>query len=177
MLFAIPGLAEVLFSHEAITMTLGMQYTATWSAYLLCAFVDGASKVYYRSEPAAKATLLLAFVASLWTSRYYSPISPGYALYRRPVVADYLRVDQLRKLPRAASVGTGGFIIGHLGMYPRATIAMSDQDYLIFDAFSNPAYWDTNDKAKVAQLIKAGRYEKVFDGVGIVVLEKKKVRP
>ena len=46
MIFAIPGLAEVLLSHEAITMQLSAHYTATWSGYVLCAFVDGISPSY-----------------------------------------------------------------------------------------------------------------------------------
>jgi uncharacterized membrane protein len=141
MLFAVPGLAEVLLSHEAITMVLGAHYTATWSGYILCAFVDGLWFVYRRSDVLAKGALAFALLASLWTSRSYSPINPGFALYRKPTVDDWKREYDLGTLPGSASIGTGGFIIGHLGMYPRATIAMSDQDFLIFDAFSDPGFW------------------------------------
>lgn len=173
MLFAIPGLAEVLLSHEAITMGLGTHFTATWSGYVLCAFIDGASKIYNRSNIAAQGALLLAFLASIWTSRYYSPINPGFALYRQPTAADGIREHELATLPRTTSVGTGGFVIAHLGMNPHATIAMSDQNYLVFDAFTDPAFWSAIDAPKVAKLVKAGAYNKIFDGVGIVVLERK----
>jgi uncharacterized membrane protein len=170
MLLALPGLAEVLLSHEAITMALGAHYTALWSGYVLCAFVDGASKLYNRSETAAKGALVVALLASIWTSRYYSPINPGFAMYRQPAPADAIREHALSTLPRTASVGTGGFVIAHLGMNPHATIAMSDQDYLVFDAFSDPAFWSANDAPKVAHLTKSGAYRKTFDNAGIVVL-------
>ncbi|MGA8575698.1 MAG: DUF2079 domain-containing protein [Candidatus Cybelea sp.] len=172
VLFAIPGLAEVLLSHETVTMGLATHYTATWSGYLLCAFVDGASIAYYRSRIAAEGALLFALSASLWTSRYQSPINPGFALYRHPAIVDQLRENELARLPRDASIGTGGWIIGHLGMYPRATIAMSYQDYLVFDAFTDPQYWSAMDALKVRLLTKSGRYEKIFDAAGIVVLRR-----
>lgn len=174
MLFAIPGLAEVLLSHEAVTMGLGAHYTATWSGYVLCAFVDGASNAYYRSKLAAQGALLFALAASIWTSRYYSPINPGFALYRQVTVDDRIRENELRSLPRTASIGTGGWIIAHLGMNPQATIAMSGgEDYLVFDAFTDPAYWNAIDASKVKQLVKSSAYRTVFDRAGIVILRKK----
>lgn len=173
MLFAIPGLAEVLLSHETVTMGLGAHYTAVWSGYLLCAFVDGASKVWRRSRFAAEGALLFALLASVWTSRYSSPINPGFALYRHVTIADGIRENELARLPRTAGIGTGGWIIGHLGMNPHATIAMSGQDYLVFDAFTDPTYWKTIDAFKVKQLVRSGAYDKVFDEAGLVVLEKR----
>ncbi|MGA9945577.1 MAG: hypothetical protein WBP75_11120, partial [Candidatus Cybelea sp.] len=94
--------------------------------------------------------------------------------YRRPAVADWIRENELATLPRTASIGTGGFVIAHLGMNPRATIAMSDQDYLIFDAFSDPAYWSAVDASKVKHLVKSGAYDRISDVAGIVVLVKKR---
>ena len=58
-------------------------------------------------------------------------------------------------------------------MDPHATIAMSDQDYLVFDAFTDPNYWRTIDASKVKELVESGAYYKSFDGVGIVILAKK----
>lgn len=173
VLFALPGLAEVLLSHEAITMVLGTQYTATWSAYLLCAFVDGASVLYRRRQAAGVGALLVALAASIWTSRYDSPINPGFALYRRPAPADKIRERQLNSLPRDARIGTGAWVIGHLGMYPNATIAMFDgAAYLVFDAFTDPAYWQSIDKANVARFVRSGAYREIYNGAGIVVLAK-----
>ena len=173
MLFALPGLAEVLLSHEAITMVPGAHYTATWSGYILCAFVDGLWFVYNRSDVLAKGGLAFALLASIWTSRYYSPVNPGFALYRKPTMDDWKREYELGSLPRSASIGTGGFVIAHLGMDPRATIAMSDQDFIVFDAFSDPAFWHAYDSQKVAQLVKGGSYHIVLQQAGIVVLARK----
>jgi hypothetical protein len=50
---------------------------------------------------------------------------------------------------------------------------MSDQDYLVFDAFTDPTYWKTIDALKVEQLVKSGTYAKIFDKTGIVILAKK----
>jgi hypothetical protein len=57
-------------------------------------------------------------------------------------------------------------------MVPHATIAMSDQDYLVFDAFTDPTYWRNIDASKVKKLVKSGGYSKVFDRAGLVVLAK-----
>lgn len=173
MIFAIPGLAEVLFSHEAITLAMEAHYTAVWIGYVLCAYTDGAGRIYGRSAFAATSALGFALVASIWTSRYASPINPGFALYRQATTADRLREQVLQSLPRTASIATGGFVIAHLGMYPRANIAMSDpQDYLVFDAFNDPEFWANNDARKVEQLVKSGIYRKIYDGSGIVILAK-----
>jgi uncharacterized membrane protein len=173
MLFALPGLAEVLLSHEAITMVLGTQYTAAWSGYMLCAFVDGASLLYRRWQAAGVGALVVALAASMWTSRYNSPINPNFALYRRPTMADEIRERELNSLPRTATIGTGSWVIGHLGMFPHATIAMFDgAPYLVFDAFTDPAYWASTDRANVDRFIKSGAYRQIYNAAGIVVLKK-----
>jgi hypothetical protein len=117
--------------------------------------------------------LLFALLASVWTSRYSSPINPGFTLYRHATAADQIRENELAALPRTASIGTGGFVIAHLGMKPHATIAMSGQDYLVFDAFTDPAFWNAQDLPKVKQLVKGGAYDEIFDGAGVVVLAKR----
>ena len=172
-LFALPGLAEVLLSHEGITMALGAHYTATWSGYLLCAFADGTYTLYCLSDVLAKGAMAFALLASFWTSRYFSPIAPGYALYRAPTEADAARERELLTLPRGASIGTGGFVIAHLGMFPHATIAMNGQDYLIFDGFSDPAASRAGDWPKIAELVASGAYAKVSSRDGLIVLKKR----
>lgn len=172
-IFALPGLAEVLLSHEAITMVPGAHYTATWSPYLLCAFVDGASVLYRRSQVFAQGALIFALLASVWTSRYYSPIAPGFALYRRPAPEDRLRESVLATIPRTAVVGSGAWVLPHLAMNPHATVAMDNlQTYLVFDAFTDPTEWTAHDAAKVDALVQSGTYRRVYAGAGIVVLER-----
>jgi uncharacterized membrane protein len=172
-IFALPGLAEVLLSHEAITMAVGAHYTATWSPYLLCAFVDGAAVLYRRSPGLATGALIVALLASVWTSRYYSPIAPGFALYRRPLPEDRIRERALATIPRTAVVGSGAWILPHLAMNPNATVAMENlQTYLVFDAFTDPGEWTEHDAAKVAALVQSGTYRRIYAGAGIVVLKR-----
>jgi uncharacterized membrane protein len=175
MIFAVPGLAEVLLSHEAIALQLSTHYAATWIGYVLCAFVDGVSRVYSRSMFAARIAVIVAFVASLWTSSYYSPIGPGYALYRRPTPVDRLRERILSNLPRNAGVGSGAFVLAHMGMNPEATVAMFDgAEYLVFDHFTDPGYWIAADRPAIGRLLGSGMYARIYDGAGIVILERKR---
>jgi uncharacterized membrane protein len=172
-LFALPGLAEVLLSHEGVTMSLGAHYTATWSGYLLCAFVDGAAQLYQRRPLAAKGALAFALVASLWTSRYHSPIDPVFALYREPNAADGIRERELLALPRDASLGSGPWVLPHVAMNPRATVAMTEgEQYLVFDHFTDPSYWIATDRPTIQRLTKSRAYEQVYAGAGIVVLRR-----
>ena len=116
LLFALPGLAEVLLSHEAITMALGTQYAATWCGYLLCALVYGASTVGRRSQVALAVFLAAALAISIWTSANQSPITPGYALYRSPDEQDRERERLLSALPKDASIWSHDPIFAHLSM-------------------------------------------------------------
>ncbi|HZV76631.1 MAG TPA: DUF2079 domain-containing protein [Candidatus Babeliales bacterium] len=171
MLFAIPGLAEVLLSHEGITMVLGTHYSAAWSGYVLCAFVDGTFVLYTRSKLAATGALLAALAASVWTSVYFSPINPAFALYERPNAADRLREKELARIPRNVWVGTSVWILPHIAMNPHATIALDDMDYVVLYRFTESAPWPAGDRAKIAQLMKSG-YVRTFDGAGIIVLAR-----
>jgi len=101
-----------------------------------------------------------------------SPIDPAFALYRGLTPDDRIREENLAKPPRGASIGTGGWIIGHLGMNPHATIAMSDQAFLVFDAFTDPAYWHNRDAARVSGLIASGRYRQLSHAAGLIVLAR-----
>ncbi len=173
VLFALPGLAEVLLSHEGVTMSLGAHYTATWSGYLLCAFVDGVALVYRRRPVAAKGLLAFALGASAWTSRYDSPIDPTFALYREPNAADAIRERTLSALPRDASLGSGPWVLPHVAMNPLATVAMTEgEEYLVFDHFTDPSYWIAADRPTIARLTKSRAYEQIYDGAGIVVLRR-----
>jgi uncharacterized membrane protein len=169
--FAMPGFAEVLLSHEAMTMTLSTHYTATWSGYLLCAFVDGAYSLSLRSAIAAKVLVVAAFAASVWTSIYRSPVNPGYSLYRRPTAEDRERDRDLQALPRSASVWSNDPIFAHLGMNPQASTTMKGQDYLVFDLtqdageFASPA---------VRHLIASGSYSLDLQKDGIAILRRRK---
>jgi uncharacterized membrane protein len=171
VLFALPGLVEVLLSHEGVTMSLGTHYTATWSGYLLCAFVDGVGHAYQRRPAGAASALGLALVASVWTSLYHSPIDPAFALYRRPGAADRIRERELSALPHDASLGAGPWVLPHVAMNDSATVAMTEgEQFLVFDHFTDPAYWIAADRPTISRLTASRAYEQIYSGAGIVVL-------
>ena len=58
-------------------------------------------------------------------------------------------------------------------MNPHATIAMNDQAFLVFDAFTDPTYWKNRDAGKVSGLIASGRYREVSNAAALVVLVRR----
>ncbi len=167
--FALPGLAEVLLSHEAITMFIGTHYSATWSGYMLCAFVDGAYWLSKRSLLAAKVATVAAAAISIWTSEYYSPIAPGYFLNRRPTAQDRAKERIFASLPRKASIFSDNLIFAHLGMYARAAMELRNQEYLVFDKGQDEDLLKTSG---VRQRIRTGRYVTLIDADGVLVLRR-----
>jgi uncharacterized membrane protein len=167
--FVLPGFAEVMLSHEAITLFIGLHYSAAWSGYMLCAFVDGVSWLSSRSLQVAKLSLVLAAGISVWTSEYYSPTMPGYFLGRKPDTDDVAREAILASLPRNASVFADDNIFAHLGMNPRASVNMHDQRYLIFDLGRETTLWNS---APIQGLIARKTYRVELQAHGIVVLQR-----
>jgi uncharacterized membrane protein len=174
VLFALPGLAEVLLSHEGITMAMSTHYSATWSGYLLCAFVDGAYVLSTRSLTSAKALMVIAIGISIWTSQNQSPVSPGYALYRRPVPEDRQREAVLQSLPGNASVWSHDPFFAHLGMNPNASVNLNGQEYLLFDLTRDAEDYAS---ASTRQLLKSGTYSLVRQEAGIAILHKNGAPP
>ena len=167
--FALPGFAEVLLSHEGVTMSISTHYTATWSGYLLCAFVDGAYFLRTRSPKAATVMLAIALAISIWTTAYNSPLLPGYSLYRRPTVEDRDRERLLQSLPKDASVWSHDPFFAHLGMNPRASTTLNGQDYLVFDlAQDGPEYAS----GPIRRLVSTGEYSLERQEFGIAVLRR-----
>jgi uncharacterized membrane protein len=168
--FALPGLAEVLLSHEAITLFIGLHYSATWSGYMLCAFVDGAAWLSTRSASLGKAAVLLAAVISIWTSEYDSPTLPGGFLNRKPDAEDRAREAILASLPRTASVYSDDTMFAHLGMNPQASVNMQLQEYLVFDVVDDAPMW----KSATIQGLIAQSYDAVLQAQGLIILKRTK---
>jgi uncharacterized membrane protein len=169
--FALPGLAEVLLSHEGITMALNTHYSATWSGYLLCAFVDGAYALSRLSPYATKALMVAAIAISIWTSQNQSPIAPGFALYRLPDGEDAARERILQALPARATVWGHDPIFAHLSMNSNASPNMDGQDYLIFDLSQDAAQYAS---APIQQLVTSGTYVVVGSEDGLTILRKRR---
>lgn len=168
--FALPGLAEVMLSHEAITLFVGTHYSATWSGYMLCAFVDGAAWLASRSMILAKLGLVAALGVSIWTSEYYSPVSPAYFLGRKSTADDAAKERALASLPKDASILSDDAIFAHLGMHTNASIDGSGQEYLVYDVIEDASQWRSS---AVQELLARGIYRIVLRRGSIVVLRRK----
>jgi uncharacterized membrane protein len=169
--FAVPGLAEVMLSHEAITLFIGLHYSATWSGYMLCAFADGAGWLATRSTSLAKVAVIAAAAVSAWTSEFASPIMPAYFLGRKPNAEDRAKEAIIASLPRSKSVWGDDDTFAHLGLNPRASVNMQGQDYLIFDRSEDAALWRS---APIQGLIARKIYRVVSNADGVVILRRTK---
>lgn len=169
--FTLPGLAEVMLSHEAITLFIGTHYSATWSGYMLCAFVDGAAWLASRSLVLAKLGVVAALGISVWTSEYYSPISPAYFLGRKSTPNDALNEQALSSLPKDANIGSGDEFFAHLGLHPNAMLDRSDQDYLVYDVTQDGPLWRSS---RVQGLITHGTYSVVLQRGSVVIIRRRK---
>ncbi|HEY2475765.1 MAG TPA: DUF2079 domain-containing protein [Candidatus Cybelea sp.] len=171
--FTLPGLAEVMLSHEAITLFIGTHYSATWIGYMLCAFVDGVAWLASRSMVLAKLGLVAAMGVSIWTSEYYSPVSPGYFLGRKITPDDALREQALSSLPTDANIGSGDEFFAHLGLHPNAMLDRSNQDFLVYDSIEDNALWRS---PKVQGLVAQGTYKVALRRGSMVILRRNKPR-
>jgi uncharacterized membrane protein len=167
--FALPGLAEVMLSHEAITLYIGTHYSATWSGYMLCAFVDGAAWLASRSMNLAKLGLVAALGISVWTSEYYSPIYPAYFLGRKSDANDAQKEFALSSLPQDATIWSDESIFAHLGLHPNAMTYGSDQAFKVYDVVEDAALWKS---PGVQMLVMRGAYRIARRQGNVVILER-----
>ncbi|MBV8154639.1 MAG: DUF2079 domain-containing protein [Candidatus Eremiobacteraeota bacterium] len=153
LLFAIPGFAEVLLSHERITMTMNMHYPAVWIGYVLAGFVDGASTVYRTSRIGARFALAAAIVLSIATYIWNDPLDRGFFFYRRPVTQDFIEDRLLRSLPENASIWGDFWLYSHLAMHPKASFNMSGQEYVVLDRTADAALIADNDEIRLLERV------------------------
>ncbi len=139
-LLAVPGLVEVLASHEAITIDLSTHYVACWLPYVFIAFVFGVARIARRSTPLAYAVLGLSLVVSLWVDIYASPANWWYQIYRLPNARDARLERTLEALPRDASIGADLWTFAHLGLHPHATIDPTSASIVVVDRSCDTAY-------------------------------------
>jgi uncharacterized membrane protein len=170
--FAIPGLVEVLASHEAITLAMGAHYSATWSGYLLAAFVDGAGCLWKRRVVLTSGALAVATGLTVWISYAHHPMEPRYYLYRLPNADDHKLEAILRTLPPNASVGAEDEVFAHLGTDPNASIGVQGQTWFIYDRSHYSDRWRLIDAPALTQMVTRGVYRVRSDDGTIVVLQR-----
>lgn len=137
---ALPGLTEVLASHQAITLDLSTHYVACWLPYVLLAFTLGVSQVSRKSTLLAYILVGCTVATSLWTDIYASPANWWYQIYRFPDARDAMLERTLQNLPREAQIGSDLWMFAHLGLHPHATIDPRKADIVVVDRRCDTAY-------------------------------------
>ena len=171
-LFLIPGLVEVLGSHEPVTVIPGAHYSALLTGYALAAFVDGASRVRPQKPQLFKALIVAAAAASVVVSLFASPMEYWYYLYRRPNTHDALLEQTLLRLPQRTQVGAEDEVFAHLALDPNASIDFSGQHWFVYDRTHYSEHWREIDEPAVGRAIAKHAYVIVSDRDGIVVLKR-----
>ena len=169
IVLAVPGIFEILASHEAITLDLSTHYAAVWLPYVLIAFVFGTARIAKRSIPLAYVALVAVLAYSLWIDAYASPAQWWYQIYRMPTPRDAATDRLLQSLPRSASIVTDLNLFAHLGFDSRAAIQADHPDIAVVDRRCDSDYCKTRTFPLVDTLVKRGglRLEQSRDGVDL----------
>ena len=173
-LFLLPGFAEILASHQPVTLAPGEHYAALLTPYALAGFIDGTSRLAALRRKPAAALVALAAVVSIWVQIWASPMEYWYYLYRRPNAHDTLLQRTLNRLPHHADVGAEDEIFAHLGLDPRASIDMYHQRWFIYDNTHYSVRWKEIDEPAVRRLVANGTYRVVSHDDGIVVIHRER---
>ena len=122
-LLALPGLVEVLASHESITYTMGQHYAGVWIGYALFAFALGIARAHARSPVLGSRLLRLSLAICVLILVFASPTHWGHYLRAR-TSHDAARDRALARLDPSIEVGTSDVLFAHLGFDPRATLGL-----------------------------------------------------
>jgi uncharacterized membrane protein len=171
VIFAIPGLLEVLASHYHVMLVLQTHYSMVWSGYMLAAFSDAAANLVAKQPRSGVRALALACVACALTFRLAHPVALRYYLYREPDADDARLARVLSSVPRDATVSGSDEIYAHLAARPGAAPGVLG-DYYVADSKLDDPTWSQRDKAVLDAAVKAGRYRIVYDRFGIIVAKK-----
>jgi uncharacterized membrane protein len=123
--FALPGFAEVLGSHESLTYTMGTHYAAVWVPWVLFAFVCGVARLYVRSRRLGTSVVRLSLALCALILAVASPTHWGH--YLGPRTAHDAVLD--RAVDDAGSsldLGTFDEAYAHLGFDPKARLGLKD---------------------------------------------------
>lgn len=173
---ALPGFAEVLASREPLTYTMGQHYAAVWVPYVLVAFVVAAAAVLRRNPILGRRTVWTAAGLCAIVLAFFSPLHLGHFL-GRPTPADTTLQQTIANLPRDAAIATYDEVYAHLGLYPRAAIALKPEtEYVVYDAAYRSAYWTQHTFPRIKRARAEGRFALLSQRNGIVLLGRRLVK-
>ena len=174
ILFAVPGLAEVLSSRWSITYTNGQHYAGVWIAYVLAAFAVGLAAIARDRPQRARA---FAFASLALCALNLIVASPTHwAHYLRARNAHDAALDALvARVPPGAGVATYDEVYSHLGFDPAAQIGFSPDPlppYALYDERYDGGAWLQTYRPRLHELTREGRYVPVATGDGATLYRR-----
>jgi uncharacterized membrane protein len=170
----LPGMAEVMLSHEAITLSLATHYLANWLPYILLAFVLGVARLARRDIRLGVASVALALAVGLYVDVFASPAEWWYYLYRRPDVHDATTGRFIAELPADAEVAASIEVFSHLGFLPNATIRLGATRFILIDRRCDSAYCRERFFPQSRRLIATGAYRLARAEDGLELYERRR---
>ena len=171
--FALPGFAEVLGSHESLTYTMGTHYAAVWVPWVLFAFIAGVARLYARSPrlgagvvrvSLALCALILAFASPTHWGHYLGPRTAHDAVLDRAVAAAGTSLD----------VGTFDEVYAHLGFDPKARLGLKDSPRFALADTTYAHSWFTRQVVPVLQReVARGAARLVWSEDGVQLYERR----
>jgi len=172
LVLALPGFAEVLGSHEALTYTMGTHYAAVWIPYALFAFALGLARIHRRAPHRATNLLRLSTVLCALVLAFASPTHWGH--YLGPYTAHDAALD--RAIARAGTtlnVGTFDEAYAHLGFDPLARIGVGpDTRFALADTTYANAEFTRNVRPLLQAEVARGRARIVWSDDGVELYER-----
>ncbi len=174
-LLAIPGLLEVLLSHEHITMAYDTHYSMIWSGYVLAAFTATAARIVAARPVAGGLTSVCVAAACVGVLAFRDPMSRWYYLYRTPDANDALLGRISASIPPASAIGGTDVIYAHLATRPNAMPSLRSDfvaDYYIADPALGDPTWDDRDKGLLQAAVRKGTYRILMRRGGVILAQK-----
>lgn len=174
ILFAVPGLVEVLASRWSITYTNGQHYAGVWIAYVLAAFAVGLAAIARDRAPRAAAFAGASLALCVLNLAVASPTH--WRHYLRPRDAHDAALDALvDRVPGGAGVATYDEVYSHLGFDPAAQIGFSpdpEPAYALFDERYDGGAWLDTYRPRLRELVREGRYVPVASEDGATLYRR-----
>ena len=170
--FALPGFAEVLLSHESMTYTMGQHYAAVWIGYALFAFALGVASIHARSARAGTIFVRVALFCCVAILAFASPTHWGHYLHPRTAHDAHLDAA-IARLPPGLDVGTFDEAYAHLGFDRNAYLGLDRKPrYALLDATATTTFLVEKWRPIVRAGLATRAYELVWSDDGVELYER-----
>ncbi len=172
IVFALPGFAEVLASHESITYTMGQHYAAVWIGYVLVAFALALGRIAASAPRAALRLVRGATVACVLVLALASPTHWGHYL-RLPNAHDAVLDRALARLGPNTNVGSFEEVYAHLGFDPEAQLGLERKPrFALLDTTFAHSALEERWRPIVRAGLRTGAYRLLWSHDGIEYYER-----